>query len=1143
MQLLLKLIFRESCAHWVRLSLAILSVVATSCLVTWTIGGYDQMSQDVQQNAHNFLGQYDLVLEFNASPTPLDKLFPVMEQALNPPPGAKTDAPDLSASSKGGSETGPAKKTTEEKPVSHPESDIAAKPFNQKWIQDFRADSDVARADLAQRLWVRMIPQMSNPKSEDILRERVRMLPRLVPIIALDVFDAPFKVKEGVWYAKPADSYSETTEQPREIKPVSGVIGTGLAQQMEMFFDLIGETTIPPVKTGSRLKSIVSDQAIEIEIVGVIEQGNAMSGGAPVPGHGPRPGHNFGGNSRMAPDDSSRSETKGNIKEPFQTDAPYQNRPRNRRSDYGFQSASFLQSSLYVPARTVEKLEKRPFHPQFIYVRLNSPQQIDRFTQRWQKIIDDNNLAARLITRADVQQKLSVNQTSSTVVEQAQASLAVTMLTAIFIIFTTLCMGVNERSFQLAMLRCIGLSKRQVAALIFGEAILLGVIGWLGGLLAGWGLLILDHWLTEQSVVVWLSYSTVWLTGVCALAGALLAAIIPAIRAARIKPMDALKQTRKIPSRKPVLPLAAFGALLLAINPWIVFSWQADERIRIIAYSIYGCISMTIGFVLLAPLIITVVEYFCSGPMAWLLGMRSLFLRQQLSRNIWRSAGTVISVSVGLALYTSIQIWGYSLLVPFSPKQDYPHTLVNFRSVRLADSDIERLEQYVNIVPGTFFPLSVEQPRFSDRFMKEKAAEQRRIVQTEKEKFPPNANTINPNIPEALPFSPSEMVDSLNNNIIVIGLDAVRAFGSGTDAPSPFQLEFVEGSAQAASKLFQNARPANLTGKSVQDVQKDEQDKSNALEEKKNGSGKRYCIVTEDSAFHLGQTIEVAKPKPEDRNWGRFALEKYKPQNMLRELNPLNWFGNQKKPADETIQYEVAGVVRWPGCQTLIVLSGLRIRKGLGGLMLTDGDQVRADYGLNDWQFFWFNVKPGTQYVQTESFVTQLAESKLPLDRSDRSVDVRVTTSDSIRDFLDLIANKIILSFSRMPLIILLITTIAVLNTVVASVRTRRWEIGLLRAVGVDRFQLVRLILAETVLLGLCACVLSLSFGFFCAWCSLGLLNHSLVGLMQIPLVVPSRQLGCGLGITLGLCAIVAVWVGWRISRESPSDLLKQTGE
>ena len=64
------------------------------------------------------------------------------------------------------------------------------------------------------------------------------------------------------------------------------------------------------------------------------------------------------------------------------------------------------------------------------------------------------------------------------------------------------------------------------------------------------------------------------------------------------------------------------------------------------------------------------------------------FLKMQLSRNLSRSVGTAVSMSVGLSLFVGVQTWGYSMLVPFSPDTSTPGTLVSFLHTEFKSADV-----------------------------------------------------------------------------------------------------------------------------------------------------------------------------------------------------------------------------------------------------------------------------------------------------------------------------------------------------------------------------------------------------------------------------------------------------------------------
>ena len=116
----------------------------------------------------------------------------------------------------------------------------------------------------------------------------------------------------------------------------------------------------------------------------------------------------------------------------------------------------------------------------------------------------------------------------------------------------------------------------------------------------------------------------------------------------------------------------------------------------------------------------------------------------------------------------------------------------------------------------------------------------------------------------------------------------------------------------------------------------------------------------------------------------------------------------------------------------------------------------------------------------------------------------------------------------------------AIINTMLASVRARRWDLGVLRALGLTRFALARLILAEAILIGGVACLLSLGFGTLAGYCGTGVTRYSNIrGGQSTPLVIPWARLAAGFAMAIGLCVLASLWPATRTGRAEPLRLLK----
>ncbi|HEX7116216.1 MAG TPA: ABC transporter permease [Steroidobacter sp.] len=107
-------------------------------------------------------------------------------------------------------------------------------------------------------------------------------------------------------------------------------------------------------------------------------------------------------------------------------------------------------------------------------------------------------------------------------------------------IFTIMTIGVRERTAEIGLLRALGAEKDQVLGLFLSEAVVLSGIGGLAGLLVGIGIAgILDAVVPALPV----SYSPLFivLSEALAVIVGLIAGILPALRAASLEPLEALR--------------------------------------------------------------------------------------------------------------------------------------------------------------------------------------------------------------------------------------------------------------------------------------------------------------------------------------------------------------------------------------------------------------------------------------------------------------------------------------------------------------------------------------------------------------------------------------------------------------------------
>ena len=149
---------------------------------------------------------------------------------------------------------------------------------------------------------------------------------------------------------------------------------------------------------------------------------------------------------------------------------------------------------------------------------------------------------------------------------------AVALVVCSFIVFNTLFMSVNERTYEIGVMRAVGTSRRQIFRIFLTEGLLLGVTGAIVGIFAGFGLSKLFTVVAEQTLGIpslpdaRLTLNTALLGLVAGLSAVIVGAAYPAASASRIDIIHALRpgardRARRVP--QSVISLVSGGMLLV----------------------------------------------------------------------------------------------------------------------------------------------------------------------------------------------------------------------------------------------------------------------------------------------------------------------------------------------------------------------------------------------------------------------------------------------------------------------------------------------------------------------------------------------------------------------------------------------------
>jgi putative ABC transport system permease protein len=120
--------------------------------------------------------------------------------------------------------------------------------------------------------------------------------------------------------------------------------------------------------------------------------------------------------------------------------------------------------------------------------------------------------------------------------------LALSVLVSLFGIVNTLVLSIYERTRELGMMRAIGASRRQIRQMIRYESLITGLIGGVLGLVVGvvWAVLVTEIWLSGSGYVLSIPVGTLILLLIASALAGLLAAQLPARRAAKLDVLQAL---------------------------------------------------------------------------------------------------------------------------------------------------------------------------------------------------------------------------------------------------------------------------------------------------------------------------------------------------------------------------------------------------------------------------------------------------------------------------------------------------------------------------------------------------------------------------------------------------------------------------
>lgn len=242
---------------------------------------------------------------------------------------------------------------------------------------------------------------------------------------------------------------------------------------------------------------------------------------------------------------------------------------------------------------------------------------------------------------------------------------AVSLFVGAFLIANTFSIIVAQRTRELALLRAVGASRRQVMTSVLGEALATGLIGSLVGFVAGVGLALglfalfgaFDIPLPQGDLVI--SAGTFVVAVVLGTLLTVVVAVFPAIRSTRVAPVAALQTVAAPPPPRYGVVRYVVGGLLFAGGvAALAFSITQGTGIAAVGG---GAVVTLLGAALLAPLVTRPLLAALGAPLSAGRGIQGQLATENALRNPRRTAATASALMIGLALVSFIVIMAASL--------------------------------------------------------------------------------------------------------------------------------------------------------------------------------------------------------------------------------------------------------------------------------------------------------------------------------------------------------------------------------------------------------------------------------------------------------------------------------------------------
>ena len=296
-----------------------------------------------------------------------------------------------------------------------------------------------------------------------------------------------------------------------------------------------------------------------------------------------------------------------------------------------------------------------------------------------------------------------------------------------FLIFNTFSITVAQRAREFAMLRTLGASRRQILGTVLAEAALVGLLASALGIAGGFGFVALIEALFKAmgfelpTSGLELHVSTVLIALAVGMLATLISALFPALRATRVAPLEALRETtgattddaRQRSRRRTVIAtILIVGAIaLLALG-----LFGGGDTGSVLGKLGLGLVLLFIGLAMVGDRFVSPLASALGWPIERLRGVTGRLARENAQRQPARTATTAAALMIGVALVVFVGVFAASIRASINDTLDRQFAgdlaIVNtdgFSPIPAGvATDVAKVDGVALVSPVTMLPVRVE---------------------------------------------------------------------------------------------------------------------------------------------------------------------------------------------------------------------------------------------------------------------------------------------------------------------------------------------------------------------------------------------------------------------------------------------------